>query len=83
MVIAAVDERLRHVICGMQANAKEVFNPFRMHAVTCRQVSTWVRAQGVMVRKVAPVSRKQIRRVNAVKVDDLEMLQVSLQQLVY
>jgi hypothetical protein len=51
-------------------------NPFRKHPVLCKLVCNWYRAQGVMLRKVAPVSRKQIRRVNAVKVDDLDMLQV-------
>lgn len=63
--VSQVQDR-RHSIC----------NPFFNHWLTTKALAVWFRSQGVMVRKVTPLTRSQIREVNVVEPGYFRELQV-------
>lgn len=62
--------------CGMQDVQHSVCNPFFKHFPAVVNVANWLRARGVVTKKLATVSRAQLRRVNCVKPGSLRELKV-------
>ena len=61
---------------GVQDVQSGALNPFWRHRCVVKELCNCFRARGVTVKKVMPVSMRQIRTVNAVTPGSLRELQV-------
>ena len=60
----------------MQDAQSAALNPFFRYHIVVKQLCNWFRSRGVTVKKVMPLTRGQIRKVNAVEPGSLRELQV-------